>query len=85
MSHGVSTDNLRISNRAHVILPYHFKLDEVEEDVKAPIKLEQRKKESALLIWIKLLVSESAWQIFWTVKYFEEKLDSKSCGKKPYV
>ena len=28
---GVSTDNLRISNRAHVILPYHIKQDEVEE------------------------------------------------------
>ncbi|MET3575895.1 adenylosuccinate synthase [Bhargavaea ullalensis] len=28
---GVRTDNLRISNRAHVILPYHIKLDEVEE------------------------------------------------------
>lgn len=28
---GVETDNLRISNRAHVILPYHIKLDEVEE------------------------------------------------------
>nr|WGD67786.1 adenylosuccinate synthase [Bacillus velezensis] len=30
----VSTDNLRISNRAHVILPYHLKLDEVEEERK---------------------------------------------------
>lgn len=28
---GVNTDNLRISNRAHVILPYHLKQDEVEE------------------------------------------------------
>ncbi|MFJ7972916.1 adenylosuccinate synthase [Psychrobacillus sp. NPDC096389] len=28
---GVQTDNLRISNRAHVILPYHIKQDEVEE------------------------------------------------------
>ena len=30
-SRGIRTDNLRISNRAHVILPYHIKLDEVEE------------------------------------------------------
>ncbi|WAA09552.1 adenylosuccinate synthase [Fervidibacillus albus] len=29
--HDVSTDNLRISNRAHVILPYHIRLDELEE------------------------------------------------------
>ncbi|WP_391118709.1 adenylosuccinate synthase [Psychrobacillus sp. L3] len=28
---GVATENLRISNRAHVILPYHLKQDEVEE------------------------------------------------------
>lgn len=28
---GINTDNLRISNRAHVILPYHIKQDEVEE------------------------------------------------------
>lgn len=28
---GVPTDNLRISNRAHVILPYHIKQDEAEE------------------------------------------------------
>ncbi|WAA12278.1 adenylosuccinate synthase [Fervidibacillus halotolerans] len=29
--HNVSTDNLHISNRAHVILPYHIRLDELEE------------------------------------------------------
>lgn len=29
---GISTDNLRISPRAHVIMPYHRRLDEAEED-----------------------------------------------------
>jgi adenylosuccinate synthase len=38
-SHKVSTDNLRISNRAHVILPYHIKLDSVEEDSKGTDKI----------------------------------------------
>jgi adenylosuccinate synthase len=38
-SHKVSTDHLRISNRAHVILPYHIKLDSVEEDVKGADKI----------------------------------------------
>jgi adenylosuccinate synthase len=38
-SHKVSTDNLRISNRAHVILPYHIKLDLVEEDAKGTNKI----------------------------------------------
>lgn len=31
---GVSTANLRISSRAHVILPYHRRLDHCEEEVK---------------------------------------------------
>ncbi|MDF2651096.1 MAG: purA [Paenibacillus sp.] len=38
-SHKVSTDNLRISNRAHVIMPYHIKLDSVEEDAKGTNKI----------------------------------------------
>ena len=37
--HGINTDNLRISNRAHVILPYHIKLDKVEEDRKGANKI----------------------------------------------
>ena len=41
---GVSTDNLRISNRAHVILPYHIKLDEVEEERKGVNKIGTTKK-----------------------------------------
>ena len=36
---GVSTDNLRISNRAHVILPYHLKQDRLEEDAKGDNKI----------------------------------------------
>lgn len=41
---GVTTDNLRISNRAHVILPYHLKLDEVEEESKGVNKIGTTKK-----------------------------------------
>lgn len=41
---GVTTDNLRISNRAHVILPYHLKLDEVEENRKGDNKIGTTKK-----------------------------------------
>jgi len=36
---GVDTSNLRISNRAHVILPYHLKLDIVEEESKGINKI----------------------------------------------
>lgn len=41
---GVSTDNLRISNRASVILPYHLKQDEVEELRKGDKKIGTTKK-----------------------------------------
>ncbi|WP_335871900.1 adenylosuccinate synthase [Bacillus sp. 2205SS5-2] len=40
----ISTKNLRISNRAHVILPYHLKLDEVEEERKGANKIGTTKK-----------------------------------------
>ena len=41
---GVNTDNLRISNRAHVILPYHLKLDALEEERKGADKIGTTKK-----------------------------------------
>lgn len=41
---GVNTDNLRISNRAHVILPYHLKLDELDEERKGANKIGTTKK-----------------------------------------
>ncbi|UCZ53229.1 adenylosuccinate synthase [Bacillus shivajii] len=42
--HGVDTSNLRISNRAHVILPYHLKLDAVEEESKGANKIGTTRK-----------------------------------------
>ena len=36
---GVSTDSLRISDRAHVILPYHIKLDQLQEASKGDNKI----------------------------------------------
>lgn len=36
---GVQTDNLRISNRAHVILPYHIILDTLQEAAKGEAKI----------------------------------------------
>ena len=41
---GVSTDNLRISNRAQVILPYHLKQDEYEEARRGDNKIGTTKK-----------------------------------------
>lgn len=37
--HGFSTENLRISNRAHVIMPYHIRLDQAEEQTKGSNKI----------------------------------------------
>jgi adenylosuccinate synthase len=36
---GYSSANLRVSNRAHVILPYHIKLDKAEEESKGSNKI----------------------------------------------
>lgn len=33
-SQGICTDNLKISDRAHVVFPYHIRLDELEETAK---------------------------------------------------
>lgn len=42
--HGISTDNLYISNRAHVILPYHIKLDVLQEEEKGTNKIGTTRK-----------------------------------------
>jgi len=52
-SHGISPENLRISDRAHLILPYHIKLDMVEEARKGEEKSERPARASAPLTWIK--------------------------------
>lgn len=41
---GVATDNLKISNRAQVILPYHLKQDELEEEKRGDNKIGTTKK-----------------------------------------
>lgn len=41
---GFSVDNLRISDRAHVIMPYHLVLDGLEEDRKADNKIGTTRK-----------------------------------------
>lgn len=41
---GIDTSGLRISNRAHVIMPYHRLLDEVEEDYRGDHKIGTTKR-----------------------------------------
>src|SRR5690625_1858754 len=42
--HKINTNNLRVSNRAHVILPYHLKLDILQEEEKGIHKIGTTKK-----------------------------------------
>jgi adenylosuccinate synthase len=37
--HGFTTNNLKISDRAHLIMPYHLKLDQLEEQSKGDQKI----------------------------------------------
>src|SRR5690554_5925100 len=46
---------LYISNRAHVVMPYHLKIEEAIEEKKAKTNFQQQKKESVLHIVIKLI------------------------------
>ena len=62
--HGINTDNLRISNRAHVILPYHIKLDKVEEDRKGENKIGTTIKGIGPAYMDKSDVLVSVWQTF---------------------
>ncbi|GAB2716977.1 adenylosuccinate synthase [Paenibacillus thermoaerophilus] len=41
---GFTTDNLRISDRAHLIMPYHLLLDGLEEERKGPNKIGTTRK-----------------------------------------
>lgn len=42
--HNINTDQLRVSNRAHVILPYHIQLDILQENEKGINKIGTTKK-----------------------------------------
>lgn len=61
---GVTTDNLRISDRAHVILPYHIELIACKKKLRATIRLVRQLRELVQLIWTRLLVLEFVLQIF---------------------
>ena len=49
----LSTESLRISDRAHVILPYHIKLDQLQEAAKGDNKIGTTNKGIGPAIWIR--------------------------------
>ena len=51
---GIDCSNLVISDRAHVVLPYHQRLDELQEEALAITKSAPPKAASALATWIKV-------------------------------
>ena len=66
---GVTTDNLRISDRAHVIFAYHIEWIVCKKKLKVTIRLVLQLRELVQLIWTRLLVWEFVSQIFW-IKIF---------------
>ncbi len=48
---GISVDNLRISNRAQVILPYHLLQDELEEEARGDNKIGTTKRSGWIISW----------------------------------
>lgn len=65
---GITTDSLRISDRAHVICHIILNLIVCKSLLRVIIKLGQQIKESDLLTWIKQHVSVSELLTFWTKK-----------------
>lgn len=57
---GISCDNLVISDRAHVVLPYHARLDDCRKQLWAVIRSVRPKAVLAPAIWIRLPVPVSA-------------------------
>lgn len=49
----ISTENIKISDRAHVIFPYHKELDALSEEARGDLKIGTTKKVLDLVIWIK--------------------------------
>ena len=65
----VATDNLRISDRAHVILPYHIKLDQLQEDAKGENKIGTTIKGIGPAYMDKAHGWESVSLIYWIKKF----------------
>ena len=68
---GVTTDNLRISDRAHVILPYHIELDRLQEEAKVDNKDWYYNKGN----WSSIYMDKAArvgihLRIFWIKRFF---------------
>ena len=61
---GVDVSRLRISDRCHLIMPYHIKQDECEEMAKATPRSARRKTASALATWINARAQACAWAMW---------------------
>lgn len=75
-SHGFTTDNLKISDRAHIIMPYHIRIDELEEDRKGDNKIGTTKKGIGPAYMDKIARSGIRMADMLDPDLFREKLDS---------
>ncbi|WDV45859.1 adenylosuccinate synthase [Clostridiaceae bacterium M8S5] len=82
---GVKTDNLRISQRAHIIFPYHLKLDELEEIKRGKNKIGTTVK--GIGPCYKDKVERSGIRIcdMFYADYFEERLRSNIKAKNEII
>lgn len=69
---GVKVSTLEISTRAHVIMPYHVRIDEEDEKLKGDAKIGTTKMVSVLAMPTRLTASVSAWKICSTNMYLQK-------------
>lgn len=82
---GVTTDNLKISDRAHIIFPYHLKLDELEEARRGKKKIGTTVK--GIGPCYKDKVERSGIRIcdMYYTEYFEERLRNNIKAKNEII
>ncbi len=72
---GISFERLKISKRAHVVMPYHKALDGIKEEARGANDIGTTKKESVHAIWIKWSVQVFVFVTCTTTKYSQRKYE----------
>lgn len=82
---GIKTDNLKISDRAHIIFPYHLKLDELEEKRRGKQKIGTTVKGIGPCYKDKVERSGIRMCDIFFKEYFEDKLRSNIKAKNEII
>jgi len=81
----ISTDNLRISDRAHIIMPYHIELDRLKEERRGETKIGTTIKGIGPCYIDKVERSGIRMCDFYTPEIFEEKLRANIQSKNDVI